>query len=145
MNATAERNNNKRKGVNTPRVCIHDYCMWHCPLMEKHNSKRSVAECIKRTCPLHPYRTGQLRFKKGALSNYEMNRRSTRLRTARRAVERCDKRLAEIRGKKKKVQAKLDLWLEEEYKEETNRKKAIKYVEDLERAFADELEQGVWK
>lgn len=145
----AEHGSSKSKPVRTPRQCIHDFCMRNCKEMERANSKRCVAECIKRSCPLHPYRTGKLRWKSSGLSNFEKERRATRLRTARRSVEKYRNQLDTIQKKTDEIRERAEKRIEEAKKQRQNAQeeyeKALKKVEDLEKAFDHELEEGLWK
>lgn len=78
----------EQKEVRHPRECIRDFCLYHCEKKETRNSKRSVSECLLRSCPLWFYRTGKLKWEKPEkdLLKSEQNRRIRILRAARREV-----------------------------------------------------------
>ncbi len=134
----------KEVQVDSPRKCIHRYCLLHCNEMERKNSKRSVAECVKRDCPLHPYRTGQLRSL-GPLSESEKDRRFIRLRTARRKVERYNRLTEDLSGKAKRLESKMMDFVERKEEAQKELAKAKEKVELLEAEFDKELESGLWK
>ena len=135
----------KEKEVMTPRQCIKAFCLRHCPERERKNSKREVAECIKRNCPLHPYRTGQLRFRKASVSEYEKNRRFVRIRNARKNVEVQKQKLEKLSDKAADEKKKLNDIEWNKMEQEIEYKKAVSYLEALEKELDDELEQGIWK
>lgn len=130
--------------VDTAKQCINRYCLRHCDKMEVTNSKRAVAECVNRSCPLHPYRTGRLR-KKGLISNSEKKRRATRLKAARRRVEQASKIIENVDHKIKMVEDQKERHIERRKEYERQLQEARQRLEELEKAFDDELEAGLWK
>lgn len=130
--------------VDSPRQCIHRYCLLHCEKMERKNSKRGVAECVIRECPLHPYRTGQLRAK-GPIPPTEKNRRIVRLRTARRKIEKLSRTMGELDEKIKRSEEKTEWYKTQRTQAEEEMQNAKEKLERIEIQFSDELEQGLWK
>lgn len=86
-----------------------------------------------------------MRYRKGPLTKTEMERRAARLRTARRAVKKYEDILEEIKVKKRKITGKLNEIEIQEIEGNINLSNAIQTVENLEKAFDSELEQGLWK
>lgn len=92
--------------VKHPRECIADYCLLHCEKKEARNSRRSVAECCLKSCPLWYYRTGKLKWEKPEkdMSKTQRERRIRKLQTARRKAESAENayKLAETNAKARK-------------------------------------------
>lgn len=135
----------KEKDVPTRTQSIRNYCLWCCDRLEKKNSKRAVAECINRECPLHPYRTGAFRIRKGPLTDGEKNKRIERLEVARRKVTYAEnnlKRAYETLEFRTSVYQKYVDKVEERKKELEEAKERVK---KMEKNFNDELERGLWK
>ena len=130
--------------VQTPRKCIRDYCLMHCERDKRKNSKRDVVECIIRDCPLHPYRTGQLKARSGPISETTKSRRIARLERARHLVETAERDVGRAKEKVEAKQAVVEDYkcrLHAEEKKLESRKEAVRKLEML---FNDELEAGIW-
>ena len=118
--------------------------MMHCERDKRLNSKRDVVECVINTCPLHPYRTGQLKGRSGPISEITKRDRIARLERARHYVETA---IRDANTAKEKLQNKKDLVeeytrrLQEAEKKVAKRKKEVRKLEIL---FNDELEAGIW-
>lgn len=130
--------------IPTPRKCIKAYCLRHCERDKRINSKRDVVECVVRECPLHPYRTGQLKGRSGPISERTKRNRIARLERARYLVEVAirDAKIAE-----KKLQEKKDIVTDYEGRLKKARDKIERRkqeVRKLEILFNDELEAGIW-
>ena len=136
------RDNDKR--VQTPRKCIKDYCLMHCERDKRKNSKRDVVECVINTCPLHPYRTGQLKARSGYFSEPQKQRKIGQLERARHlvTVAERDKKLLE-----EKLQAKKDIVADYENRVRAQQGKIDERkakVRKLEILFNEQLEAGIW-
>lgn len=130
--------------IKTPKKCIRDYCLMRCDRDKRLNSKRDVVECVLTECPLHPYRTGQLKGRRGPISENTKRNRIARLEraryyvtTAEKAVKKVEEQLQrrknevkDYEGRLRKAERKVD-----------DRKKAVRKLEIL---FNDELEAGIW-
>lgn len=130
--------------IPTPRKCIKAYCLRHCERDKRLNSKRDVVECVITTCPLHPYRTGQLKGRSGPISDHVKHNRIARLERARHWVEVAER---DARTAEEKLQAKKDIVADYErrlkaaYRKVEQKKKDVRKLEIL---FNDELEAGIW-
>ncbi len=135
----------RKREVPTPRQAIRDYCLMTCPQKEKKNSKRAVVECLERECPLHPYRTGQLRVRSGPLTEGEQRKRIERLEMARRKVTYAEnnlRRATETMEFRREVFQKYIDAVEEKKKSLEDAKRKVRQMEE---AFNAELEAGIWK
>lgn len=130
--------------VDTPRKCINNYCLRHCEKKDMLNSKRAVAECRFRTCPLHPYRTGQLR-RLGPISKRERERRAQRLRGARRKATAIENQVKVYDEKIRKLEVKIAEINEGREATKAQLRKARERIEQMEEQFDQEMEAGLWK
>lgn len=136
------RDNDDR--VQTPRKCIKNYCLMHCERDKRKNSKRDVVECVITSCPLHPYRTGQLKARSGPIGENTKSKRIARLERARYLVTTAQRDVAIA---EEKLKAKQDVVAEyqnkvDKAKEKVEaRKNAVRKLEIL---FNEELEAGIW-
>lgn len=131
----------EQKGIKHPRECIADYCLLKCEKKERRNSRRSVSECLTRTCPLWPYRTGKLKWEKPEkdLSEAKQKKRIQKLRLARRKAEN-----AEIALKRAQEEAEAKEQVCRERRERFN--EAKQYVLELENAFYNKEDpDGIWR
>lgn len=129
----------EQKKIPSPRQCIGDYCYLHCDKKEVLNSRRAVAECFHKDCPLHPYRTGRIMFRDPEFgAKREKTRRAERLEEAREKVRRSESilRYAEMDTERQgKYYKSLKARLEEKRQ---NVEQAKEYVKTLEQAFFKE-------
>lgn len=135
----------KEKDVPSRAQSIKNYCLWRCEKLDKKNSRRAVVECIDRDCPLHPYRTGIFRVRKGPLTDGEKHKRLERLEVARRKVKYAENNLKRANDEAEFRRGVFQKYIDkvEERKEELD--KARENVKKMEKAFNDELENGLWK
>ena len=136
----------KKKKPETPRRCIRNYCLYQCSRgKEKQYSKREVAECVYRKCPLHPYRTGIWRNDMKPLSNFKKERRITKLRTARRKVDRLEKNMELVDSQLTRLAEKTAARRKEKQEMQAELDEAKAYVELVEKQIDEEMEAGLWE
>lgn len=135
----------KEKDIPTRREAIRDYCLLACERMEKKNSKRAVAECINRECPLHPYRTGTFRIRRGPLTEGEQNNRIKRLELARRKVTYAENNLRRATDTMEFRRGVFQKYIDDVENRKKLLEEAKENVRKMEKAFNDELEAGLWK
>lgn len=132
------------KRVQTPRKCIRDYCLMHCERDKRLNSKRDVVECVNNKCPLHPYRTGQLKGRSGPIGEWTKNNRITRLERARYYVTTAEQKVKKVEEqlqRRKDEVAEYEGRLRDAMRIVDDRKKAVRKLEIL---LVNELEAGIW-
>lgn len=130
--------------VQTPRKCIRDYCLFFCENDKRRGSKRDVVECVIRKCPLHPYRTGQLKGRSGPIGEYTKRSRIARLERARSMVMTAER---DARMAEEQLESKKQVVKDYEYRviKAKNKLEERKHaVRKLELLFNDELEAGIW-
>ena len=130
--------------IQTPRKCIRDYCLMHCEKKGRKNSKRDVVECIHTHCPIYPYRTGQLKGRRGPISERTRRNRISRLEYARKLVGTAERDLGLEHEKLKKKQKVVDEQMKKIKAAEKKVEDRKKKVRKLEILFNDELEAGIW-
>lgn len=136
----------KKKKPETPRRCIRNYCLYQCSRgKEKQYSKREVAECVFRKCPLYPYRTGIWSNDMRPLSNHKKERRIMKLRAARRKADKLTRELELAGAKLEKIDEKRrdQEAVMDSIREELDGAKA--YVELVEKQIDEEMEAGLWE
>ena len=136
------------EGVDTPKKCIRKYCLFICEKKGRKGSKRDMVNCLEIKCPLHPYRTGQLKARRGPIGPSVKRYKIAQLEQARKWVvyaeahlEKRKKMLEDRKAKNEEIlKPYYDGIKEAEEKLEARRKR----VRDMEIMFNDELERGLW-
>ncbi len=133
------------KKIPTPKQAIRDFCLMACERKEKKNSRRAVAECTERECPLHPYRTGQLRARSGPLTEGEQRARIERLEQARRRVTYAENNLRRANDTMAFRREVFQKYVDAVEVRKAELEEARRKVRQMEEAFNAELEGGLWK
>lgn len=162
------KNNDER--IPTPKKAIRSYCLFHCTEKGRIGSKRDLTECPHIKCPLFPYRTGQLKGRRGAYTEKGKQAKIQRLEQARKWLHSAEKKVSaardEVAARKRKGEDIIRR-MEEEHKEavrcqeninrgrvdtalnhlkqaEDHVEYRMRFLRDLEERFNDELQRGLW-
>ena len=131
--------------IPTRSQAIKDFCLLHCQKKDKKNSKRAVAECLNRKCPLHPYRTGVLRQRREPMTEGEHKSWARRLELARKKVTYAENNL---RRETEHMEFRRGVFQNYVGRVESAKKRvedAKKTVNEIEIAFDNALRGAKWK
>lgn len=131
--------------IPTRTQAIKDFCLMHCQKKDKDNSKRSVAHCLDKKCPLHPYRTGALHKQKGEMSDREKKSWAKRLEAARKQVTYAENNLKRANTTLEFRRGVFQVYVDKVEEAKNRLENAKKNVRDLEVALDEALRGGKWK
>ena len=137
--------NRSTSEIPTPKKAIRDFFLLHCQLKDKENSKRAVAQCLHRKCPLHPYRTGQLRMRYEPMQDGEHKSWAKRLEMARKQVTYAENNLRREIEHLEFRQGVFQNYVDRVEKAKKRVEDAKENVRDIEIAFDEALRGAKWK